>query len=124
MAIQAVSTIKPQQKKNRFVPTVALGAVGGAAVRYVVPTKNEIGQVVNKDAFKKAASKTAALTRGESRSILKFAGFGALIAGSLNITAKAINCIKKSQDNMHYDYSKYGAFFDSGECACEVMWLG
>jgi len=124
MAIQAISTVESKPKKSRVVPTAALGAVIGAGIRYIAPTKSEMGQILNKDAFKKVMSKANTAARGESRSILKFAGLGALVATGLNLMGKAISSIKAEQNNLHYDNSKYGAFFDSGDCACEIMWLG
>lgn len=124
MAIQAISTIESKPKKTHFVSGAVLGAAIGAGARYIAPTKNEIGQIFNKDTFKKVMSKANTAARGESRSILKFAGLGALTVTGLNLIGKAISGLKTEQNNLNFDYSKYGAFFDSGDCACEIMWLG
>lgn len=124
MAIQAISTIKPQRKKNHFASAALLGAAAGAGIRYIAPTKNELGQILNKDAFQKAISNASTTARAQSRSILKYAGAGALVGTGLNIASKVFKGIKNYQNSISFDYSKYGVFFDSSECACEVMWLG
>lgn len=113
MSVEAISS----SNSNKKVLSACLGAAVGAAARYVVPNKGEMKQMFNKDAFKNAAKKASTASRAQSRSILKYAGFGAVIGLLAN------TLIKHKTSNYHVENSKIGALLDSSECASEIMWL-
>lgn len=123
MAISAVTTIKPQKEnrnKNHTVLKSAAGAALGAGLRYIVPTKDEFKALYQKDSKDCFLSKQKLNARGESRSILKYAGFGALIALGLSL----VNQIFKPKNNKEKEitYTKYAALLDAPAYSCEIMW--
>lgn len=122
--IERLSSNQPTKRNNaHLMLNVATGAALGAAARYITPTKNEL------KSFNKVAdsffSSTSTLARGANRSILKYAGIGALIAGGLYLLNKLF--AKKPQEQPQQDtfeYSKYQALIDAPEYACEILIYG
>ncbi len=107
----------------RLVLTTATGAALGSLSRYIIPTKNEIKNFKTcSDSFFSNASTSA---RGASRSILKFAGAGAIIAAGLHII-KNLLASKQAQNEPKdtFTYSKYGVFADASDYACEIFLYG
>ncbi len=118
MTVRAISTIEPQQKKshNHTALATVAGAAAGALSRYVIPAKSEM-----KDGFFSSAQMSA---RGESRSILKYAGIGALIAFGVNRIINAFSPDKKEEKPAKESvYDSFYNSFDSADCAYEIMWL-
>ena len=117
MALKAVSITEPKRRK---VPSVAIGAGAGALIgagaRYLIPMKSEL---VSADKFISSAAMTA---RGNSRSILKYGGIGALVAAGLVLLAKTFTPEHKKDDSV--EYTKLGALVDAPDYACEIMWYG
>ena len=95
----------------------ATGAVAGAGARFVLPTKNEFNTI--KTATDSFFSSTSTVARGSKRSILKYAGIGALIAAGIHTIAKAVKKSKETTDSI--EYSKYQAIIDAPEYACEIL---
>ena len=122
MSIQALSSSEQRQKNNRKVLSSALlGAAGGSALRYAIPTKAEKAALFNKDAMDTFVSSAATKARGANRSILKYATVGALItAGITALTNKLSN--KQNIENI--EYSKFAALVDASPFAAEVYLYG
>ncbi len=116
MKLEAVSRIEPKRNNNRTLgASAAVGALAGAASRYVIPTKKELASA---DAFLSTAAMSA---RGAKRSILKFGAAGAVIASALALIAKAFKGHKPDES---VEYTKLGALVDAPDYACEIMWYG
>ena len=99
-----------------------VGAVAGSAARYVVPTKNELSSIINKDAVDTFVSNASAVARGSKRSILKYGGFGALIAAGIASVAKFFSAKNKLANT---EYAKYEALLDTpADSAYAIMWYG
>ena len=122
MSIQALSSSEQRQKNNRKVLSSALlGAAGGSALRYAIPTKAEKAALFNKDAMDTFVSSASTKARGANRSILKYATVGALItAGITALTNKLSN--KQNIENI--EYSKFAALVDASPFAAEVYLYG
>lgn len=121
MSVQAVQTTQPSNKNyRRLMGATAGGAMIGAGARYVIPTKNEFSALFNKNAFDSFVTNAAAKTRGSNRSILKYAGIGAIAAFLLSAASK----IFPKHANKNEEYSKYGALLDAPDYAVEIMWYG
>lgn len=123
MTVQAVSTVKPNSVSNGHLAfSAGMGALAGAASRYVIPTKSEFSSIVNKDAVDTFVSNASTAARGANRSILKYGGVGALIAGGIYLLTKAFS--KKDNEPENIEYTKLGALIDAPDYACEIMWYG
>ncbi len=122
MNVTKVQTAQPNNNvyKHTAVASVA-GALAGAGARYIVPTQKELSSIINKDAVDTFTSSAATSLRGSNRSILKYAGVGALVAAGLTLLSKIFPA-KKNIDNS--DYSKMGALLDAPDYAVEIMWYG
>ena len=110
---------QPTKRNNaQLVLNTTMGAALGSAARYVVPTKSEMGSMKScADTFFSNASASA---RGANRSILKYAGIGALVAGVCHLASRLIS--QKNQENADtFEYSKYSAIIDAPEYACEIL---
>ena len=117
MALEAISRVEP--KRNNYATVAAnagLGAVAGAGLRYILPTKAEMPAV---DTFFSSAAMNA---RGASRSILKYGGIGALVAAGLALLSKVSKPAPKQETTI--EYTKLGALIDAPDYACEIMWYG
>ena len=110
---------QPTKRNNaQLVLNTAMGAAVGCASRYVLPTKNELGSMKTcADTFFSNASTSA---RGASRSVLKYAGIGALVAGVIHLASRLFS--QKAQEQTDtFEYSKYSAIIDAPEYACEIL---
>ncbi len=116
MALEAISRVEPKRRNYGTIGVSAgVGALAGAASRYVIPTKAEL---VSADTFLSTAAMNA---RGAKRSILKFGAAGAAIAATFALIAKAI---KDYRNDESIEYTKLGALVDAPDYACEIMWYG
>ena len=102
----------------------AAGAALGAGARYVLPTKAEKTALkAAKDTFFSSANVAA---RGNGRSILKYGGIGAILAGGLYLLSKFFEN-KKIEDSKYIDsfeYAKYADLIEAPGIACELFWYG
>lgn len=119
MKINAIQQAQPKKMNAAYSLAAVTGAGIGAISRYVVPTKNEISTIVNKEAVDTFVSNSACAARGANRSILKYSGIGALTAAGLVLLSKLF---PKKEENT--EYSKLGALIDAPDYACEIMWYG
>lgn len=107
-----IQPTQPTKRKNaNFALTTAAGAAIGSCARYVLPLKNTADEFVSSSA------------KGAQRSILKYAGAGALIAAGANILSRAFSK-KQEFENENFEYSKYAALIDAPDYACEILWWG
>ena len=121
-----INSIQPtQQNKNyaKFAMASGIGAIAGAGARYLIPTKKEISAIFNKEAVDTFVSNTAAQARGANRSIVKYAGVGAIVAAGLTLLSKIFPS-QKNYDKANLEYSKFGALVDAPDYAVEIMWYG
>ena len=120
MEIKQIQTTNNKRSNSHVMLSSALGAAAGIGARYVVPTKTEFSQIINKDAVDTFVSNTATVARGSKRSMLKYGGIGAAIAAGISIITKAI-----SKNRQALEYSKYAALMDTpADSAYAVMWYG
>ena len=115
-----INPIQPKTNNARLMLTTTAGAALGAAARYVVPTKTEwSGIKTSADTFFSSASTMA---RKTNRSILKYAGIGAVVAAGISMLNKLLakNSNKFAQTDS-FEYSKYQALIDAPEYACEIL---
>ncbi len=123
MTLSAVSTIKPHNEHKNTKKTVLMSAAGGAlgaGLRYIIPTKEEFQAIYNKNSKDCFLSSSKMNARGESRSILKYSGFGALIALGLSFAGRLLT--PKTENQKNITYTKYGALLDAPAYSCEIMW--
>ena len=119
MEVSKITTVEPKTKKHPVAVSAAAGAAVGALSRYVIPKKDEMNNIFNKQAFDQFVSSTA--KRGADRSILKYGAIGALAAGTIALITKALKYDNK--ENMaSFEYTKLGAIIDAPAYACEIMW--
>ena len=112
------SNQQPTRRNNaKLMLATASGAVVGAASRFVLPTKKEFGAI--KNATDTCFSSKSTMARGANRSILKYAGVGALIAAGIHTLAKMFKKPEKEATNSFY--SQYQAIIDAPEYACEIL---
>jgi len=116
-------TQQPKRNNGKLALSTAAGAVAGAAARYAIPTKTEIKNIVNKDAIDTFVSNNATQARGAGRSVLKYAGAGALVAAGLNLLSR-IFPDKNAYEKANSEYTKFGALVDAPDYAVEIMWYG
>ena len=121
MEIRAIQQTQPKRSNASMWLAATTGAGLGAVSRYVVPTKKEIGSLVNKNAVDTFVSNSACAARGANRSILKYSGIGALVGAGLVLLSKIFP--KKAEEEVT-EYSKLGALIDAPDYACEIMWYG
>ena len=122
MGVPSIQTT--QQNSNvykRAGIASVLGAAAGMGARYIVPTKNELSSMFNKEAVDTFVSSSATAARGASRSILKYGAIGALVATGIALLTKVLGGQKQ---NDSASYSKLGALIDAPDYAVEVMWYG
>lgn len=121
MDIKPIQTTNNKRNNSHIMLSSAVGAAVGAGARYIVPTKTELNQLINKDAVDTFVSNTATAARGSKRSILKYGGIGAAIAAGLSVLAKAFS----SKNREALEYSKYAALMDTpADSAYAIMWYG
>ena len=121
MEIRPIQTTNNRKNNSHVMLSSALGAAAGIGARYVVPTKTEMSQIINKDAVDTFVSNTATAARGSKRSMLKYGGIGAAIAAGISIIAKAFS----SKNREALEYSKYAALMDTpADSAYAIMWYG
>ena len=121
MSVQSIQISEPTKNNGaKLMATGAVGAAMGAGARYVLPTKEEMGAIFNKEAVDTFVSNASAQARGANRSILKYAGIGGVAA----LLISALSKIFPKQENKNNEYSKYGALLDAPDYAVEVMWYG
>ena len=119
-----VSLEQPYKTNNaRLVLTTATGAVLGSLSRYVIPAKDEFKNL--KTASDSFFSNAATSARGANRSILKYAGVGAVLGAVVHIAKNLLtNNQKKEEPADTFTYSKYGVFADASDYACEIFLYG
>ncbi len=128
--IQTTQTLQFSGKNNnakdntaKYAVSAGLGAVAGAAARYIIPTQKEMAEMIHKEAVDTFVSSAAIKNRGASRSILKYAGLGALAAAGLSLVSKVFPK-KDDYAKANAEYSKLGAYVDAPDYAVEIMWYG
>ena len=110
-----------QTKRNNahLMLTTAMGGAIGAGARYIVPTQNEVKSLKTvADTFFSNASVAA---RGANRSILKYAGIGAIIAAGIHCVKNLLTRKNEETSGDTFEYSKYAALIDASEYACEIL---
>ena len=119
MEITAVRLNQPQRSNHAPAVACAAGAALGAIGRYIVPTKKEISNMLNKEQVDTFVSQAATEARANGRSIAKSAGLGALILGGVTFVASKISDkigqIKKHSDTeaLLKDYPDLGIILDA-----------
>lgn len=121
--IPAVQSNQTNRNRGKLALSAGAGAAAGAVARYIVPTKTEVSKIINKEAVDTFVSSAATQTRGASRSILKYAGVGAIAAMGLNLLAKIFPS-KGAYEKANSEYTKFGALVDAPDYAVEIMWYG
>ena len=116
--IQALTVKEQPKQKRNLVPAALIGAAMGSGARYIIPTRVEAKNLLNKETFDTFVSSAATKTRGANRSILTFAAIGAALAAGISAIA---NLTKKS-NNESDQYTKLGALMDASPVACEILW--
>ena len=122
MRTQKVTNVEPRKNNSHLMLSAAAGAAAGIGSRYVIPTKNEFSQLINKDAVDTFVSNTATVARGSKRSMLKYGGIGAAVAVGVTMLSKLF-----APKNRQYqvEYSKYEALMDTpADSAYAIMWYG
>ena len=122
MKLNAIETTQNNRRNGaKFMLTTAAGAAVGAVSRYVLPTKTQLPSVFNRETLDTFVS--SASVRGANRSILKYAGIGALVAACANLVAKTFQNGKENSEAI--DFTKYEALYDTpADSAYAVMWYG
>ncbi len=125
MTVKAVNITETPKRNNAHTMLLGTtGAVVGGLSRYVVPKKGELssfGDILKADTF--TNSKMAA--RAKDRSILKYAGIGAVVMAGAGLVAKLIKNSKIEKNNPEQvEYTKLGMLIDSSDYACEIVWWG
>lgn len=120
MQITKIESSQPK-KRNGYLMAGA-GALAGAAATAVLPTKQEIKNIINKQAVDSFVSTSATKARLADRSVGKFALIGALGAMGINFLSKVF--APKPQTDTSIEYSKWGAIIDASDYACMVTWYG
>ncbi len=121
--IQRVNSTEQKNNYGKYALTASAGAIAGAGARYLLPTKSELSSMFNKDAIDKFVSNTATQARGANRSIIKYAGIGAILAAGLKMLSKIFPS-QKTYEKANMEYSKFGALVDAPDYAVEIMWYG
>ena len=116
-----IESNQPTKRNNaQLMLATATGAALGAGSRFIIPSKGEFSALKNSaDSFFSTAATSA---RGANRSILKYAGAGAIIAAGIHGLVKAFT--KKPEKETYtdtFEYSKYAAIIDAPEYACEIL---
>ena len=120
MTVKPIQTTNTKRTNSHVMLSSALGAAAGVGARYIVPTKAEFSQIINKDAVDTFVSNTATAARGSKRSMLKYGGIGAAIAAGISIITKVL-----SKNRQTLEYSKYAALMDTpADSAYAIMWYG
>lgn len=118
--IRSIDSNQPNRKNNtHLMLSTATGAALGATARYIVPTKNEIGSL--KTAGDTFFSSAATNARGANRSILKYAGIGAVIAAGISLIAKLVKNHQVQKQTDSFEYTKYEALLDTPGYAWEYV---
>ena len=121
MEIKPIQPTNNKRKNSHLMLSSAVGAAAGIGARYVIPTKSELSQIINKDAVDTFVSNSATAARGSKRSMLKYGGIGAAIAAGISLVAKAFS----SKNREALEYSKYAALMDTpADSAYAIMWYG
>lgn len=121
MRTQAISITEPKKKTPIIAPALIGGTVGAAA-RYVVPTKAEMGSLINKEAVDTFVSNTATAARGSQRSILKYGGIGVVAGVAISAVT---NFFKQKSRELPLEYTKYEVLEDTpADSAYAIMWYG
>ncbi len=121
--IRSIDSNQPTKRNNaQLLLATAAGAALGAGARFVVPTKNEMGALrTAADSFFSNAKTSA---RGAGRSILKYAGIGAVGAALVHTLAKLVAKKQAPKNGDSFEYSKYQALIDAPEYAAEILIYG
>ncbi len=117
-----IESNQPTKRSNaRLMLSTAAGAALGAGARYIMPTKTEVGKI--KAAGDTFFSNAATAARGANRSILKYAGIGALIAAGAHLLSRVITKNNEKYADS-FEYSKYQAIIDAPDYATEIFLYG
>ena len=118
-----IETNQPTKRNNaHLMLTTATGAALGAGVRYILPTKTEM-RTFN-DVADTFFSNTSVAARGANRSILKYAGIGAVVACGAHLISKLFDKKPQEQYEDSFEYSKLQTFIDAPDYACEILLYG
>lgn len=112
-----------QQRTTNYPAYGAAGAVAGLASRYVVPTKDEMVQILNnnKPSIDTFVSNTATKARGEKHSALAFAAIGAAVVAGAKAISNALKP-KKVEDDPNITYTDLGTIIDAqGDAAAMLL---
>lgn len=120
MQITKIESSQPK-KRNGYL-AMGAGALVGATATAILPTKQEITNIINKQAVDSFVSSAATKARISGRSVGKFALIGALAALGINFLSKVF--APKPQSDTSIEYSKWGAIIDASDYACMVTWYG
>lgn len=120
--MQITKVESSQPKRGNGYLAMGAGALVGAAATAILPTKQEISNIINKQAVDSFVSSAATKARISSRSVGKFALIGALGALGINFLSKVF--APKPQSDTSIEYSKWGAIIDASDYACMVTWYG
>ena len=121
MTVKAITFTEPKKNNHSLILPAAAGAVAGGVARYLAPTKAEMVNFLNKETTDSFVSQAKVSARSANRSMLKYAGVGALVAGAAALVAKAFSPQPKSPSTV--EYSKYGAVIDSSiDSAYAMIW--
>ena len=114
------SNQQPKRNNAHLMLTTATGAALGTGARYIIPTKAEMTSFKsNADTF---FSNAATNARGANRSILKYGGIGAIIAGGIYLVSKLFNNQKAREAQMDtVEFTKYQALLETPGYAWEYV---
>ncbi len=126
MTVEAINITQTPKRHNAHTMLLStVGATVGGLSRYIIPTENEFSSFKNglkQDGF---FSNTQMAARAKDRSILKYAGIGAIVMAGIGLIVKLIKDSKSPKENVEQiEYTKLGALIDSTDYACEIMWWG
>lgn len=114
MALNAVSSIEPKKNNSSLLLSAGGGAIAGAGLRYILPTKNESTPIKN------FFSADAMKARCADRRILKYGALGALIALGCALLIRAFKPQEKNDATI--EYSKLGVFIDTPDYTYEAWY--
>ena len=111
MSVRPIQTTQYETRKKgaNFLNAAVVGGTCGAFSRYVLPSKTQM------DSFVSTAKNAA-----KNRSILKYAGGGAIIALALASLKKVFDKFT-IQDS---EFDKLDVLMDASPDACAILWYG
>jgi len=116
--VQTTTFTKSTNNLNSNTAAILGGAALGSVGAFVLPSKQELGNVFNKDRVDTFVSSVS--QHAKDRSIIKYAGFGAIALFAINALVKAFS--KKEPEKTNIEYSKWDALLDASDYACMATW--